>query len=68
MINQASINLGAFFIGVRTMKPYKVTPEQEKKNLERLRNEKFSERESRELRGETRDIYRRRKGGAYINK
>ncbi|WP_342615052.1 hypothetical protein [Peribacillus frigoritolerans] len=49
------------------MKPYKITPEQEKKNLERLRKEKFSEQESRELRGETRSIYRRRKGGSFIN-
>ncbi|MFJ8071623.1 hypothetical protein ACIQZD_22160 [Peribacillus sp. NPDC096447] len=49
------------------MRP-KITPEQEKKNLERLRKEKFSKREPRELRGETRDIYRRHKGGAYINK
>ena len=60
--------MGAFFIGVARMKPFKITPEQERKNLERLRKEKLSERESRELRGETRDIYRRRKGGAYINK
>ena len=50
------------------MEPYKITLEQERKNLERLRKEKFSEQESRELRGETKDIYRRRKGGAYINK
>lgn len=59
--------MGAFFIGVRMVEP-KITPDQEKKNLERLRKEKFSERESRELRGETRDIYKRRKGGAFINK
>ncbi|MFF2457607.1 hypothetical protein [Peribacillus simplex] len=50
------------------MKSFKITPEQERENLERLRKEKISEQESRVLRGETRDIYSRRKGGAYINK
>ena len=49
---------------VRTIKPENITPEHDEINLQRLRREKFSYQESRELRGENKVTYKCRKDGA----